>query len=158
KSMLDGRLKRGVQIFLVVRVVLVTFTTVWVLAMNGCEGRQPPSPVGPGSASSVGVTAIPGGRVVIKTSSAEFEILPSGYIQAYLLENGTRLSLDEPESAAQSGSDSLLSAGREIGDFAFVSDQAKVSEAHNNLGLRGKTVEVKARTPRDGPILIEKTI
>jgi alpha-galactosidase len=156
--MSNHRLKPGVQILLVVRRVLLISMTAWVLAMTGCGGRPSPSPVEPGSVSSVAVTATPGGPVVIKTSRAEFDVLPSGYIQAYLLKDGTRLSLDEPEPAAQSGSDSLLSAGREIADFAFVSDQAKISEAHDDRGLRGKIVEVKARNPRGGATSIEKTL
>jgi alpha-galactosidase len=156
--MLNHRLKPGIQIFVVVRRVLLISVAARVLAMTGCGGRPSPHRVEPSSASSVAVTATPGGPVVIKTSSAEFDVLSSGYIQAYLLKDGTKLSLDEPEPAARSGSDSLFGAGREISDFAFVSDQAKVSEAHNNLGLPGKTVEVKARTPRDGPTSIEKTL
>ena len=38
----------------------------------------------------------PGGPIVLTTSSAEFQILPSGYIQASLLKGDQRLTLDQP--------------------------------------------------------------
>jgi alpha-galactosidase len=130
----------------------------WALAMMRCGGKTSAPPAQLAPISSVAVTVNPGGPVIIKTSNAEFDVLPSGYIQAYLLKHGTRLTLDEPQPASQSGSDSLLSEGKEIRDFMFGSEQAKVSEAHGNLGLRGKRVEIRARSPRDGPALIERTL
>src|ERR1035437_4322656 len=38
-----------------------------------------------------------GGPVVITSSTSEFQILPSGYVQASLLKGGHRLTLDEVE-------------------------------------------------------------
>ena len=50
------------------------------------------------------------------TSAAEFQILPSGFLQATLLKDGKRLTLDEPEVGSSGGSDSIVHEGKEL-DF-----------------------------------------
>jgi len=147
-----------IQAFLVLCRAQIIVAVGWTLAMVGCGGKTPPSPAQPVPISSVAVSVNPGAPVIIKTSNAEFDVLPSGYIQAYLLKDGTRWTLDEPEAGLSTGSDSLLTSGKEIRDFTFDSKQVKVSEAHSDLGLRGKRVEIKSHSPKDGPALIEKTV
>src|SRR5262245_18125925 len=135
---LSHHLKLGDQIG---RASLISMT-VWVVAFMGSEGKPSPPPIETGPASSVVVNAKPGGPVIIKTLYAEFDVLTSGYIQAYLLNDGSNSTLDEPLVASQPGSDSLFSAGKEI--HFVLGSEAKVSETHGNMGARGKSVELKA--------------
>src|SRR5947208_603408 len=72
-----------------------------VLLTPGCrqEPSSRPAAESP-AASSIIVTYSPKGPVVFKTSAAEFDLLPSGYLQSYLVSNGKRLTLDEPDADA----------------------------------------------------------
>src|SRR5271157_3022089 len=81
----------------------------------------------PSQPSDIKVEVRDGGPVVVTTSAAEFQVLPSGFVQAFLLKDGKRLTLDEPEVGSAGGSDSIVQGGRE---FDFVPDfsQAKVLE------------------------------
>ena len=65
----------------------------------------------PAKPSQIKVDVRPGGPVILTTSSAEFQILPSGYIQASLLKGDQKLTLDEPGA----GSDFLVQDGKEVG-------------------------------------------
>src|ERR1035438_7673772 len=49
-------------------------------------------------------TEIRGGSVVLTTSAAEFQVSPDGYVQAFLLKDGNKLSLDEPNVGAPASS------------------------------------------------------
>ncbi|MCU1297726.1 MAG: putative Alpha-galactosidase, partial [Acidobacteriaceae bacterium] len=93
--------------------------------------------------SSINVVVSPGGPVILTTGAAEFQILPSGYVQAFLTNNGQRLSLDDPRTGAPTDSDYLLHDGKDI-YFTLDFQQAKVSEAIGKLG-RGKRIEIPAR-------------
>ena len=60
--------------------------------------RQGSGPKDTGSKlSTIKVEVRDGGPVVVTTGTAEFQILPAGYLQATLLKDGKRFSLDEPE-------------------------------------------------------------
>jgi alpha-galactosidase len=107
--------------------------------------------------SAVAVTVVPNGPVVLKTRAAEFDILPSGYVQAYLLKHGKRLTLDEPGTAKAAGDDAVVD-GKSIGDFVFDFEHVKLSDAHGKLGPRGKRVEITARHPERGGPAIQKTL
>ena len=130
----------------------------WVLTMIGCVGTSPSPPAQRPQRSSVVVTVNPGGPVTIKTSKAAFEVLSSGYIRAYLLKDGMRLTLDEPEAAFQSGSDGLLSGDKEIRDFTLDFEHVRVFEADAKLGTRGKRIEMTGRSSDAGATPVEKTI
>ena len=80
-----------------------------VFYFSNCSPSQPPAERG-AMPSAVAVTVNPGGPVTIRTQTAEFEVLPLGYVQAYLLEGGKRLTLDEP------GGEASTSAGFLVGD------------------------------------------
>ena len=99
---------------------------------------QPKAP--PSRPSDVKVEVRDGGPAVLTTSAAEFQILPSGFLQATLLKDGKRLTLDEPGVGSTGGSDSIVHEGKE---FDFVPDfsQAKVLDSMGKLG-RGKRVEI----------------
>jgi alpha-galactosidase len=91
--------------------------------------------------SQVKVEIKPGGPIVVTTSAAEFQILPSGYIQASLLKGDQRLTLDEPGGGA---SDVLVRNDKPV-QFALDLGAVKVQDSMGKLG-RGKRLEIPARS------------
>jgi len=110
----------------------------------------------PSHPSEINVEVRNGGPIVVTTKTAEFQILPSGFLQATLLKDGKRLTLDEPPVGSTGGSDSILIAGKEY-DFIPEFNQAKVQEASGKLG-RGKRVEITARPLAAAGVPIERTL
>jgi alpha-galactosidase len=103
--------------------------------------RTPQKPSEPPSKpSTIKVEIKDGGPVVITTSTAEFEVLPSGYVQASLLKNGAKLTLDEERIGVPTDSNYVISGGKEL-HFVVDFDQAKALEAIGKMG-RGKRVEI----------------
>jgi alpha-galactosidase len=86
--------------------------------------------------------------VVIATGTAEFQLLPNGYIQAALLKDGRTFSLDYPDTGPAGNSDFLRIAGK---DARFTPNllQSQVLEAGGKLGT-GKRVEIPEST-QDSP-------
>ena len=66
-------------------------------AMLSCSKPARPPKAAPSRPSDIRVEVRDGGPVVLTTSTAEFQILPSGFLQASLLKDGKRLTLDEPD-------------------------------------------------------------
>ncbi len=93
--------------------------------------------------SAIKVEVSTGGPVVLTTSAAEFQVRPDGYVQAILLKDGQKLSLDEPRVGAASDSDYVVVGGKEI-HFTLDFQQAQVLEAVGKMGV-GKRVEIPAR-------------
>src|SRR5438105_1696885 len=93
--------------------------------------------------SKIAVLVKAGGPVVLTTKTAEFQVLPSGYLQALLLKDGQRLTLDEPGQGTPAESDYLVQDGKEV-YFTLDFSQAKVTEAVGKLGA-GKRVEIPAQ-------------
>jgi alpha-galactosidase len=115
----------------------------WAFAFSGCAGEKPAPPAEAAKAASrIEVTLSTGGPIVIKSSAAEFDILPSGYVQGFLLKDGKRLTLDEPDASAAA----LQAGGKEYQDFAFDLAHANTGDAQGKLGPLGKSVEVRARS------------
>jgi len=94
--------------------------------------------------STIKVSVSASGPIVLTTSAAEFQVLPSGYIQASLLQDGKKLSLDEPLEGTPAESDYLVDTS---GAVHFTPDlsRAKVDEATGKLG-RGKRITIPAHT------------
>jgi len=105
--------------------------------------------------SAISVVVSNGGPVVLRTSAAEFQILPSGYIRASLFKSGSNLSLDEPpESPAES--DYLVQAGNAL-HFTPDFSRTKVEEASGKLG-RGKRITIPARVSEASGASIQRTL
>jgi len=81
--------------------------------------------------------------IVLTTSTTEFQILPTGYLQASLFKGGQKLSLDEPRQGGLGESDYLVQEGKEI-HFTLNFGETKITEAAGKLG-RGKRVEIPAQ-------------
>ena len=73
---------------------------------------QPQPKATPSQPSDIKVEVHDGGPIVMTTSAAEFQILPSGFLQASLLKDGKRLTLDEPDVGSAGGSDSIVQKGK----------------------------------------------
>jgi len=116
-----------------------------LLLSAACSRHEERSTSTPSPPSEIKVTLNDGGPLVVRTSTAEFHVLPPGYVQGFLLKDGKKLTLDEPD--AHSSSDYVIAAGKEI-QFKLDFGQAKVREAEGKLG-RGKHIEIQAR-PMDG--------
>jgi alpha-galactosidase len=106
--------------------------------------------------SDIKVEVRGGGPIVLTTSAAEFQILPSGFLQATLLKDGKRLTLDEPGVGSTGGSDSIMQAGKEL-DFVPDFAAAKVVESVGKLG-RGKRVEIPARPLAPAGVAVERML
>lgn len=131
---------------------LLALVTGVAILMAGCREASAPQPAG-APPSAVSVTVNPGSSIVVKTAAAEFDVLPSGYVQAYLLKDGKRLTLDEPESALQAPSDYLSVGGKELRDLPLDFDHVKISNAGGKIGNRSKRIEIPGRDAQ-----IEKTL
>jgi hypothetical protein len=121
-----------------------------LLSLFACSGRprlpQLPKPKvkpTPTQPSNISVEVNPGGPAVLTTSAAEFQVQPDGYVQALLLKDGRRLTLDEPRVGAPSGSDYAVVGRKEI-YFTLDFQQARVLETIGKLGV-GKRLEIFAR-------------
>jgi len=125
-------------------------------ALPGCSKPAQQAKPAPSHPSEINVEVRDGGPIVVTTKTAEFQILPSGFLQATLLKDGKHLTLDEPPVGSTGGSDSILIAGKEY-DFIPEFNQAKVQEASGKLG-RGKRVEITARPLAAAGVPIERTL
>src|SRR5947209_7171209 len=125
-------------------------------AIVGCS-KPAPQPKPPAAQpSNVKVEVRDGGPVVLTTSAAEFQILPSGFLQAALLKDGKRLTLDQPGVGSTGGSDSIVLQGKEL-DFVPDFAAAKVAESSGKLG-RGKRVEIPAHPLAPTGVTIDRLL
>jgi len=118
-------------------------TLIVVVLSLSCTKPAPAPKAPPSKPSDIKVEVRDGGPVLITTSAAEFQILPSGFLQATLLKDGKRLTLDEPWEGSSGGSDSMIHDGKEL-DFVPDFSQVKIVEASGKLG-RGKRITIPAR-------------
>ncbi|MEJ2010018.1 MAG: alpha-galactosidase [Acidobacteriota bacterium] len=127
------------------------------LAMFACRETSTPPEEHPAS-SQIIVTVNRGGPATIRTATAEFQILPSGYVQAFLLKDSKRFTLDDPGSAALESANAVVVAGRQITDFALDFGHVKVSAARGKVGAQGKRVEITGRSKAADGEAIEETL
>ena len=135
--------------------ILLSSLTV-ILLMQGCNKPPVQTKSAPSRPSDINVDVRDGGPVVLTTTAAEFQVLPSGYVKATLLKDGKRLSLDEPVVGSTGGSDSIVLSGKEL-DFIPDFSKATVLESAGKLG-RGKRVEIPARPLAPAGIDVERTL
>jgi alpha-galactosidase len=98
------------------------------------------------------VKSQPGGTVQVVTRTAQFALLPSGYICASVAANGKLLSLDDP--LEQSG-ETLVVDEKEIRDWRPVSSGPRISDAQGKLGRTGRRIELRSTSAQDN---LERTI
>jgi alpha-galactosidase len=121
-----------------------------------CNRPPAPSKPQPSQPSDIRVEVRDGGPLLLTTSAAEFQVLPSGYLQATLIRQGKRFTLDEPGVGSTGGSDSVVLAGKEL-DFVPDFSQAKILETTGKMG-RGKRVEIPARPLAPAGVGLERNL
>jgi alpha-galactosidase len=107
------------------------------------------------ASSPVQITANPKGPVVITTRATEFRILSSGYIEAFLIQDGRKLTLDDPSAGSSAASDFVVVAGRPV-HFSLDFADAKVADATGKLGT-GKRIEIPGETSPASGLKLQRT-
>src|SRR3954469_671876 len=85
-----------------------------LLLYSGCTRSQKQAKEPRSVPSGISVAVNNGGPIVLTTSTAEFQVLPSGYLQASLVKGGKKLSLDEPRQGGPAESNYLVQDRKEI--------------------------------------------
>jgi len=134
----------------------ISLFIILLAGATGCTKRAEQPKPAPSHPSDIKVEVHDGGPAIITTSAAEFQILPSGFVQAVLQKDGKRLTLDEPGVGSAGGSDSIVHEGKEL-DFVPDFSQAKVIESSGKLG-RGKRVEIPGRPLAPSGFPIERKL
>ena len=111
---------------------------------HGCQRPAGKASLPAQQPSLIKVDIQPTGTVLLTTSTAEFRVLASGRIQAFLLKDGKKLTLDDTDATTPGSSDYLVADGKSI-DFTPDTAQVRILEASGKLG-RGKRVEIPAQS------------
>ena len=128
--------------------LLLAFT---ICLLQGCEKHDAaPAASAPkaASVSAVNVQVNPAGPLVVSTSVSEFDLTPKGYVQAFLLRDGQRLTLDDP--AAGAAGSGVTVQGKPVRDFALDLSNASVSNVTGKLGALGKRIDVTGHSASSG--------
>jgi alpha-galactosidase len=108
---------------------------------SSCDrATKPVAPQTPLSGIKAAVTA--GGPLVLTSSTVEFQVLPSGYVQASLIKDGQKFTLDDLGQDQLVAGNSLVIGGKTT---AFELDLVvtKFAEASGKMG-RGRRAEIPA--------------
>ncbi len=136
---------------------LILFTVLLALLSTlGCTQSPRKTAAPPTQPSAIKVVVNSGGPVVLTTSTSEFQILPSGYVQAFLMKDGKKLTLDEPDQGKPADSDYIVINGQET-HFVLDFSQAKVLEAIGKMGV-GKRIEIPARPLAPSAASLDRTL
>jgi len=134
---------------------LSTILLVLMITIMGACSHRSPETAQPSPSSSIRVEKQAGGPIVVTTSAAEFQVLPSGKIQASLIQkDGKKLTLDDPN--IDSAGDSVM-AGTNEADFTLDLAQARVLDATGKLG-RGKRIEIPGHLSTDSKVVQTLTV
>ena len=125
-------------------VILLWAALLLMLPVVSCSRKQAEPANAPSSRVSVSIS--PNGPVIITTATTQFQVSEAGYLQASLLRDGKKLTLDDEEADAQAGADGLVSQGREIADFVFDFPHARMAAVSGRLGPAGKRVEIPSKS------------
>ncbi len=134
--------------------IALTLTACSKLPKPVAHNQQPrPEPMRP---STIKVEVDPGGPIRLTTSAAEFQLRPDGYVQASLLQDGQKLSLDEPHAGAPSPSAFVRIGAKDV-YFTLEFQSARVLEAEGKMGT-GKRVEIPARSAGPSGTALERVL
>ncbi len=140
------------------RTFALTLVALIIALTQSCSHPQqtPQSKEPPSQPSAILVDVKSGGPLVVTTSDAVFEVSPNGYVQAFLLRDGQRLTLDDPQAGKPSESDYIQQGSDEV-HFTLDFDQAKVLEAMGKLG-RGKRITIPAQVLGHTPAPVQRVL
>jgi alpha-galactosidase len=85
-------------------------------------------------------------EILIDTPTAEFSVVPNGYVSA-TLSKSPKLSLDDPGNDSGIG---VTTSGKEIRDFVFDVSRPRQSSPQGKLGAGGKRIEVDGKSATSG--------
>ncbi|HVO62104.1 MAG TPA: glycoside hydrolase family 36 protein [Terriglobales bacterium] len=136
------------------RPVLLLAALILTVPVVSCSSNR--SKVPAAAESKIHVVVNPGGPLVITTSGGEFQVSKTGYIQAALLRDGQKLSLDDAQADSQASADEVTSGGKAVSDFALDFSNARVTSPSGRLGAAGKHIEIPGKS-QSVPAL-EKTL
>lgn len=136
-----------------VAVLLMVFSLM--IPVVSCSGKRSGS-AGPQAQSAIKVNVNPDGPIVITTPTTEFALSKTGYLQASLLRDGQKLSLDDLQADPQAGADEVVSGGKPISDFVLDFGKAQAGSSSGRLGAAGKRVQISGKS--QSVPAIEKTI
>ena len=110
----------------------------------GCQ-KTTTGPTSGGSTIEVrvGTTGVP----AVRTKSANFEILPSGYIRAEFPGRTKPLRLDDADGRP---AETVVINDQEINDWVLDSGSSRVSDAQGKLGKLGKRIELRSKSASSG--------
>jgi alpha-galactosidase len=131
---------------------LIAVALALVAALTACSRVSETSPTAsnkgslakPGATqrSSIQVATKPGEAISLMTNVSEFRVRPDGYILAFLLKDGNKLSLDDPGPRNLADSNFVRAGDKDL-HFALDLDHARVTEASGKMGP-GKRIEIPA--------------
>jgi alpha-galactosidase len=127
------------------RLILVSAVLALTIPIISCNQKQPQSSAQPDN-SRINVMVNAGGPLVLRTSSAEFQLNANGYLQASLLRDGQKLTLDDAQADPQAGADALVLDGKQISDFVLDFAHARTAAASGRLGSAGKRIEIPSKS------------
>jgi len=119
--------------------ILFAASVVCLVLALGCTHKTPE--LNSESVSQIQITT--SGFLIMRTPAAEFRFHPNGSMEASLLRGGDTATLDDPQAAA---SNAVTIEGKEISDFSFDIDHAKISPASGRLGSAGKKIEIPGKS------------
>jgi alpha-galactosidase len=142
----------------ILRISAVVLFAFAIASTIGCNTQQlkPRPKEQPTKPSDIQVEIKSGGPLVLTTSSSVFQVEPSGYIEAFLMRDGKRLTLDDPKLGAPNESDYFVQNGADV-HFVLDFDQAKTLESMGKLG-RGKHIEIPAHMLRSTSAGIQRIL
>jgi alpha-galactosidase len=133
-------------------VVALVAVTMVLTVLQGCQRSEtaPPSANTPKAApvTTVEVRVSPAGSLVVATAVSEFDLTSKGYLQAFLIRDGQRLTLDDPSPDAAGGAATV--AGKRVHDFVFDLAKPTVSDVTGKLGALGKRIDVTGHSTSSG--------
>jgi alpha-galactosidase len=127
---------------LIVSLSLLSLVSVFMIACN----RDHTAKATQSGASKIAISTISGGPVTIRTAVAEFRLMPSGYLQAFWLQNGQPLTLDDTEATRTQSADTLVIGGKDVRDFVMDLEHAKITDVSGRIGAHGKRIEVTGKS------------
>ena len=131
---------------------LLASATIALLGLGGCENKKAsaPQPVAKESQIQVTAPAAPDQPWIVRTKTAEFD-LAGGSVNAFLIENGKKLTIDRSLSE---GGEEVDVNGKKIEDFA-PQGTPTVANTQGKLGETGKRIEFSSKSGSTG---LEKTV
>src|ERR1700693_1021855 len=120
---------------------LFILTVTTLLAITACQkSGAPPAVTKPQSAISISVQS---DGISVNTPTAEFRILPSGFLRGYLKFDVREMSMDDPQGKNLKDSDYVVINGKEIRAFEMDLAHAQIADATHRLGQLGKRIDIK---------------